>query len=468
MSEDLAVVLVMGSALIAFAILIVVAILKQFLFVGRPDELLIFSGRTRALPDGTTVGYREVIGGGRAVRWPVLERVDRMSLMAIPIDIQVQNAYSRGGIPLRVHAVANVKVSSDPMIVKNAIERFLGRDESELQRVAKETLEGHLRGVLARLTPEEVNEDRLKFAEALVDEAEEDFAKLGLALDTLKIQNVSDDVKYLDSIGRKRIAEVVRDAEIAESTAMNEAKVVEAKAGREGEVAAQSAQTVVVQRQNQLRQLKAQLEAEAATEEQRAELAATQARAESEAELQEVRKQLEGLRLTADVILPAQAEQQAQALRARAAAAPIEENGRAMADVLRMMTETWVKAGPDARDIFLIQQLEQLLALVVNRVKTLHVGETTLLDTGSGDALPRHVASFPATVREVLQELSHTTGIDVSGILTGASRPLHSSNRVMAPESLEPPEPDTSPGLAPALLDVPTSLVSQRALGGES
>lgn len=464
MSEDFAVILVMGSALVAFAILILVGILKQFLFVGRPDELLIFSGRSRTLPDGTNVGYREVIGGGRAVRWPILERVDRMSLMAIPIDIQVQNAYSRGGIPLRVHAVANVKVSSDTMTVKNAIERFLGRDESELQRVAKETLEGHLRGVLARLTPEEINEDRLKFAEALVDEAEEDFAKLGLALDTLKIQNVSDDVKYLDSIGRKRIAEVVRDAEIAESAALNEAKVVEAKAGREGEVAAQTAQTVVVQRQNQLRQLKAQLEAEAATEEQRAELAATQARAEAEADLQEVRKQLESLRLTADVILPAQAEQQAQVLRAKAAAAPIEENGRAMAEVLRMMTETWVKAGPDARDIFLIQQLEQLLALVVNRVKTLQVGETSLLDDGHGDALPRHVASFPATVREVLQELSHTTGIDVSGILTGTSR----SARASVQQEVQVEEPITSPGMAPALLGAAGGESSQSLQGGQS
>ena len=110
-------------------------------------------------------------------------------------------------------AVANVKISSDPKLIGNAIERFMGRDPIEIQRVAKETLEGHLRGVLATLTPEEVNEDRLKFANALVAEAEEDFVKLGLHLDTLKIQNVADPVNYLESIGRKRIAEVIRDAE---------------------------------------------------------------------------------------------------------------------------------------------------------------------------------------------------------------------------------------------------------------
>ena len=85
------------------------------------------------------------------MRIPLLERVDRMSLLSIPIDLKVANAYSKGGIPLRVHAIANVKVSSDPRVVGNAIERFLGRDPAEIARVAKESLEGHLRGVLANL-----------------------------------------------------------------------------------------------------------------------------------------------------------------------------------------------------------------------------------------------------------------------------------------------------------------------------
>ena len=94
----------------------------------------------------------------------------------------------------------------------NAIERFLGRDPREIQRVGKETLEGHLRGVLARLTPEQVNEDRLTFAETVKLDVDEDFDMLGLALDTLKIQNVADSANYLESIGRQRIAEVIRDA----------------------------------------------------------------------------------------------------------------------------------------------------------------------------------------------------------------------------------------------------------------
>ena len=398
---------------IAGGLLGFIVVAKQFLFIGRPNELLIFYGRGSS--------SQPLLGGGRRWRIPLLEDVDRMTLNTIPIDIQVSGAYSRGGIPLEVHAVANVKISSNERLVGNAVERFMGRDRAELQRVAKETLEGHLRGVLATLTPEEVNEDRLKFANALVDESEEDFEKLGLALDVLKIQAVSDDVNYLESIGRARISEVIRDAEIAESNAKAEAEQVEAESRQIGEVAIQQSQTAIVEERNKLRQLTADLEATARSEEEKAQAAAQEARASAEAELHEVRKELEELRLMADVVLPAQANQQAQAFAARGQAATIEENGRAMAAVLQMLTDTWLKAGDDARDIFLIQQLEDVLKTVIDRVNTMSLDEVTLIDGGDGKTLPRHVASFPATVRSVLDELRNSTGVDVTGILSGAA-----------------------------------------------
>ena len=392
---------------------------KSVLVICPPNQVVIFSGRKRKLADGSQVGYRVVLGG-RSVRIPILERVDRMSLLSIPIDLKVANAYSKGGIPLRVHAIANVKVSSDPRVVGNAIERFLGRDPMEIARVAKESLEGHLRGVLANLTPEEVNEDRLKFATGLVDEAEGDFRKLGLTLDTLKIQNVSDEANYLANIGRARIAMVLRDAEMAESLARSEASQGEAVSRRTGEVANQQAATQIAKKENELKTLKAQLEAKAKAAEETAVQAALQARAEAEQKLQAIRKELEEARLTAEEVLPAQAAQQAAALAARGAAATIEENGWALAEVLKLMTTAWVSAGPDAKDIFLIHNLEQILRTVVERVKELEVGEAHLLDGGDGSSLATYVASYPAAVRSVLAEVSRTTGVDVVALLSPA------------------------------------------------
>ena len=140
-----------------------------------------------------------------------------MDLTNMVIELRVHGAYSRGGIPLNVQGVANVKISSKTGQLANAIERFLGMTREQIMQVARETLEGNLRGVLSTLTPEEVNQDREKFAGALVHEADHDLARLGLELDTLKIQHVSDDKGYLDSIGRRQTAELLKTSRIAEA-----------------------------------------------------------------------------------------------------------------------------------------------------------------------------------------------------------------------------------------------------------
>jgi flotillin len=310
-----------------------------------------------------------------------------------------------------------VKVSSDRKVIGNAIERFLGRDPNEIARVAKESLEGHLRGVLANLTPEEVNEDRLKFATALVDEASNDFNKLGLQLDTLKIQNVSDEANYLASIGRPRIAMVLRDAEMAESFAKSEAQQKQAEAKKSGEVAIQEGGTAIAQKENELRRLKAELEAKARVAEETAIQAAQQARMEAEKKLQMARKKLEETRLLAETVLPAQAQEEAAAYKARGDAATIEENGKALAEVLHLLSEVWIEAGPAARDIFLMQKVDGLLATVVNKVKDLRIRQTQIIDGGDGEALARHIASYPATVRQVLDEIGEITGVNVRQLL---------------------------------------------------
>ena len=162
-----------------------------------------------ALPDGTAIGYR-VLRGGRTLRWPIIEKVQFMDLNTIAIEVSVHNAYSKGAIPLNVQGIANVKLSSREGLLENSVERFLGRPAEYIPKLAKETLEANLRGVLATLTPEEVNEDRLGFASALSEDAGEDLSALGFHLDVLKIQNVSDERGYLEAIGRKKAAEAVR------------------------------------------------------------------------------------------------------------------------------------------------------------------------------------------------------------------------------------------------------------------
>lgn len=422
----------LGGATV-IAMLVLFALIKKFMHICQPNEILIISGKTRTLADGTNVGFR-VISGGRAFQIPILETVERMDVRTIPVEISVTNAYSKGGIPLSVHAIANVKVSTDPRIVTNAIERFLGRHPSEIRRVAKETLEGNLRGILANMTPEEVNEDRLKFASGLADDVEDDLARLGLHIDTLKIQNVADEVKYLDSIGREQIAIIRKQAEIAESDAKREAEQVEAECQGRGSVAQEEAKAIIQKRQNELRQIVADLDAEAKSEDERAQAAAESARAQAEQALQEIRAELEKLRLEADVVLPAEAEKVAKEQLARGEAAYAAERGRAMAEAQSLMATAWAAAGDHGLDIFLIQQIETLLQEVASVTSEIKVQEAALIDSGDGTALAAYVGAYPAIVRRLLEEIRETIGLDIAGAIRGdTTRSLSGSGPAPSP-----------------------------------
>jgi flotillin len=340
-----------------------------------------------------------------------------MHMLSMPIDVSVQGAYTKVGIPLKVRAIAVIKLSSDPTVVMNAVERFLGRGMGDIQQVAKETLEGNLRGVLATLTPEEVNEDRLKFADSLAGEVEQDLSKLGLHLDVLKIQHVTDDANYLASIGRERIAQVVRDAEIAESNANNEAAKEAAAAEMRARVATADAEKAIVQKRNELRRVVAELEGEAKSAEERAEQAGLAARATAEQALQAVRRELEMYRLQAEVVVPSEIKREADTLEAAGAAAPIAENGRASAESLKLVSEAWKAAGPSAPDMFLINKLEEITRIVVDSVAQIQLGPVQLIDGGDGQTLPRFAAAYPQAVATVLRSLAETTGVDVTALL---------------------------------------------------
>jgi flotillin len=335
------------------------------------------------------------------------------------VEVSVANAYSRGGIPLTVHAIANMKVSSKPAEARNAVERFLGMRPEQIAGVARQTLEGVLREVLAQLTPEEVNEDRLKFAESLRTNAQDDFDKLGLELDVLKVQNVADEQKYLQNLGRARIALMLRDAQNAENEANQRIAEEEAAARQRAESANKKAEATVLQKQNMLRAELARMEGQAKAVENEAAVAAETARASAEQELQRLRADLETLRLQCDVVLPAEAARQAAEARARGQAAPLVENGKAAAEALRAVAAEWKAAGQSGREVYLLQQLRSFVEAAVARVAQTRVDELNIVDGGDGQAYAAFVANFPAAVARVMAETAQAVGVDVRTLLAG-------------------------------------------------
>lgn len=411
-------------AVLIFLSVLGIWFLNTFMCICKPNEVLVLSGRKHKTKTGRELGYR-IIFGGRAIRNPLLETVKSMDLTVMPVPVEVKNAYSKGGIPLYIQAIANVKISGNPGVVGNAIERFLDRNRSEIARVAKETLEGNLRGVVATLTPEELNEDRLRFAEQIAEDVSKDLTKLGLQLDTLKIQSVSDEVDYLSSIGRRQIAIIIRDAEIAESNALGEAERIEADSQRGAEVAKTQARTVIQEKENELRKIKAQLELTARSEEERTEAAAKEARAKAEQILQKVRAELERLRLEADEVLPAQAQKQAKELAARGDAASLAENSKASALVNNMLSQVWKSMGSEASDLFLIQQIETLLQEAAKVPSRLHLKHINVIDNGDGKAIASLINAYPEIVRQFLAQVDQTLGIDMAGTLNQSKKHSH-------------------------------------------
>ncbi len=411
------------AALVVIVVLVVVATVRSLIIICPPNQIAVISGRRRALSDGRDVGYR-VLRGGRTFRVPVLEKVDWLDLNTIAIEVAVHNAYSKGAIPLNVQGIANVKLSSREGLIENSLERFLGRPMEYVRQIAKETLEANLRGVLATLTPEEVNEDRLKFAQTLIEEADDDIKVLGLELDVLKIQNVTDEVGYLDSVGRRRTAQVLKEARVAEALRQTEAQEEEAEARRRAELARVDADLAIVERENDLRVRTAELEAEAIAKEKQAEVEGERAKAVAEQELEQARIELQRRRLEADVVQPARAKKEALELEAKGQAAKIVEDGAAQIEVFRRLVDQYQAAGDDAQRIFVLNMLPELVEQIVSTIEGIDIDRVSVIDSGngSGGGIPGLLGQLPAAVIKVTEQIENATGVDILRGLADTSR----------------------------------------------
>ena len=382
--------------------------------VGNPNELLIITGKRH---EG--VGYRTLIGGGTLVI-PVFERVARISLrnMQVPLEVKAQ---SGGGtmIPIIVTGVANIKVSSDPVERVNAIERFLGQPLEQLQRVAKETLEGGLRAVIGKMTPEEIVGDREKFVATVMREVTEDFRKLGLLIDSVVIQNVHDEDEYLVSIARKARAEVLSSARKAEAERAaeavtkeaeanssarkakadrdSEAKLVEAAARQRAEQARLTADKAVAVAENELRIRKAELARDAAvkeTEQQKAETFAEQAR------------------LSATEVAKALADRDVAKAKAEGDAAKTLEEGKARAGAIALIGQA-IQQNPEALKVMLVEMMPAVVQELAKAVQGVSLGQVTVIDSGNGSAIAGAALSRAKMVAEALATLQSVLGVDL-------------------------------------------------------
>jgi flotillin len=302
-----------------------------------PAQVAIFYGRKHRYVDErgepVVAGFR-VVRGGAALRIPLLENIAYLSLNVMSIPLKISRAYTKEGVAVSVEAVANVKIASDDMSLRAAAERFLGMTAEQVKGVIFQTLEGHLRAILGTLTVEAINADRQAFAQKMTDEAALDLKKMGVNIDILTIQQISDEQGYLDALGKKRTAEVKRDAVIGEALAQRDAMIRSAEADREGKTKRYEADVAIAEslRDKEARQAEfdAAVQAKRAEAEQAGPLATAtiqQRVTEQEVRIEQVRKQQEVIvaeqealrkerELLAMVVKPAEAQRQAVILQA--------------------------------------------------------------------------------------------------------------------------------------------------------
>ena len=241
-----------------------------------PNQALIISGRGEGREDtGLMVSRFRIVTGGRSFVWPVLERVDDLSLEILTIDITTPDVPTSQGVPVTVDGIAQVKIGSDESSIRTAAIQFLSKSEDEIEHVAHETLAGHLRAILGTLTVEQLYRDREAFAQKVQEVSGGDMASMGLEIVSFVIKDISDAEGYLEALGRPRIAQVKRDASIGEAEADRDAIIRSAEARQAGEAAKYLAETKIAESRRDFEVEQASYEADINRKKAEAELAYT-------------------------------------------------------------------------------------------------------------------------------------------------------------------------------------------------
>lgn len=236
----------MESGVMTIALIIVGVIVLMILSVAlmwrkvSQDKALVVTGLKK-----------RVISGGGGLVIPLLEKTDIISLENMKIEVKIDGALTGQGVNIRADGVAVLKVKSDMESILSAVEQFNTGKEKEtisvIKDTAKDVLEGKLREIVSKLSVEEIYKDREKFASQVQEVAALDLAEMGLEIKAFTIRDISDVNGYLEALGKKRIAEVKRDANIAEAEANMETKIKTSDANREGEAARLVSETQIAE-----------------------------------------------------------------------------------------------------------------------------------------------------------------------------------------------------------------------------
>lgn len=252
-------------AVIAAVVILVIVLLCVGYVKAPPDMAYIISGFKKK---------SKIVIGKATIRIPFLERLDKLNLRLIPIDVKTSNAVPTADyININVDATVNVKISNDPERLRLAAENFLNKNTEYVAGVAREVLEGNVREIVGKMKLEEMVSDRQKFATLVKENAEPDLAAMGLDIISFNVQNFVDGNEVIENLGIDNIVKIKKAAAIARAESERDIKVAQASADKESNDAAVAAQTEIAKKQNELAIKKSELQIEADTKKAEADAA---------------------------------------------------------------------------------------------------------------------------------------------------------------------------------------------------
>ncbi|XP_018020905.1 flotillin-1 isoform X4 [Hyalella azteca] len=411
-----------------------------------PNEALVVSGCCHKKP--------LLVPGGRAFVWPTIQRVQRISLNVMTLNVESPRVYTAQGVPLSVTGIAQVKVQGqhEEMLLA-ACEQFLGKTEQEIHTIALETLEGHQRAIMGSMSVEEIYKDRKKFNHNVFEVASTDLVTMGITVLSYTLKDIHDDEGYLDALGMARTAEVKRDARIGEAEAKKESSMKEALAEEERMAAKYINDTQMAKAKRDFELKKATYDTEVQTKRAEAELASELQEAKTRQKIKEEQMQIKVVERAQEVqlqnqeilrrekelqgtvkqpaeaekfrlekiaeatrirlVLEAEAEAEAIRVKGEAEAAAIEAKAKAEASIMAQKAEAWKEFKEAAMMDLYLQTLPKIAAEVaapLSQAKKITMISSSKSEVGAAK-LTGEVMDIVSRVPEMVHKM---TGIDVA------------------------------------------------------
>ena len=431
-------------------ILLVVGIVVAFVVL-----VILVSGYLKAPPDTAYIisglGKKRILIGHAGWKLPFLERVDKLSLRVMQVDVKTSEAVPTNEfINVTVDGVANIKISSDPELLEKAAEALLGMRQQDLICLVTQVLEGNMREIVGSVGLKEMVQDRQGVAKKITENVVPDMQKLGIEVVNFNIQNFKDAAGTIENMGIDNVEQIRKNAQIAKANAQRDIAIATANAQEEAnaikveadkKIAEQNAALAVQQAEMQIKADTKKAEADAAysiqQENQRKTIEVTRvnadiARREKDAELAEkeillkekkldaeIKKQADAMKYQAEKLAEAELikrEREADAKKYEAEAELIRRQREADANKYLAFQEAEAKkAEAEAIRFAMEQEAAGIRAKGLAEAEAIEKKAEAQKKMGEASVLEMYLTALPEIVKNAAAPLAQTDKIVMYG-----------------------------------------------------